>query len=243
MTASAPKINDPQVRMLETMVRPGGTYLEVGCGGGAVCHHLAGMVRTVGMDVSQLALAGARDRAENETAYVCAAGDAIPLRGSSVDGAYAFEVLEHVWDPPAVMAEMVRVTKPGGFLLVSFPNGFSLDLYLEKTTVARLFDMVLAIARYVMDRVTRRSFYSVEPGLDGRVYADCDMITAIVPANLARQVERMGCRVDSWDTTTMYAQSHGATASASAGRFGSWPLFRHFGDHVLMVAHKREGAV
>lgn len=50
--------------------------------------------------------------------------DAIPQPAASYDAVVLTQVLEHVPNPPAVLAELHRVLKPGGLLLLSVPlNG------------------------------------------------------------------------------------------------------------------------
>lgn len=47
-------------------------------------------------------------------------GTALPIVSSTVDVCFSSNVLEHVAQPTRMLDEMVRVTKPGGVLLVSF---------------------------------------------------------------------------------------------------------------------------
>jgi SAM-dependent methyltransferase len=51
---------------------------------------------------------------------VRANGDALPFASGSVDVCYSSNVLEHVARPTRMLAEMVRVTRPGGTVFVSF---------------------------------------------------------------------------------------------------------------------------
>jgi 2-polyprenyl-3-methyl-5-hydroxy-6-metoxy-1,4-benzoquinol methylase len=53
---------------------------------------------------------------------LCASGEAIPYRDEEFDIVLSQHVLEHVEDLAAVVGEMIRVTRPGGYLLVSVPN-------------------------------------------------------------------------------------------------------------------------
>jgi 2-polyprenyl-3-methyl-5-hydroxy-6-metoxy-1,4-benzoquinol methylase len=46
----------------------------------------------------------------------------IPLDTAALDGAFCMEVLEHVEDDRAAAAELARVVKPGGVLVVTVPN-------------------------------------------------------------------------------------------------------------------------
>jgi SAM-dependent methyltransferase len=52
--------------------------------------------------------------------YVCDAHD-IPFPDASFDVVVASSVLEHVCDPQRCVAEMVRILKPGGFVLANTP--------------------------------------------------------------------------------------------------------------------------
>ena len=60
------------------------------------------------------------DRAVGHT--VLGDGYHLPIADASVDISFSSNVLEHVADPRALVAEMVRVTKPGGIIVVSFTN-------------------------------------------------------------------------------------------------------------------------
>lgn len=54
------------------------------------------------------------------TGMIRASGTQLPVRSDAVDVCYSSNVLEHVADPAAMLAEMVRVTKPDGTVFVSF---------------------------------------------------------------------------------------------------------------------------
>jgi SAM-dependent methyltransferase len=52
---------------------------------------------------------------------VLAKGERLPFKDASFDGAICDQVLEHVYDPEAVVREMVRVTKPDGLIFLGVP--------------------------------------------------------------------------------------------------------------------------
>ena len=92
--------------------REGGVLLDVACGGGLFAPHArARGYRHVGVDLSRSGLEVARRRG-----VLPAEGDAtaLPIRTESVDLVLAGEVLEHVPDLPGVVAELCRVLRPGG---------------------------------------------------------------------------------------------------------------------------------
>jgi SAM-dependent methyltransferase len=53
-------------------------------------------------------------------------GTALPIRSGSVDVCYSSNVLEHVAEPERMAAEMVRVTRPGGTVFLSYTLWYSL---------------------------------------------------------------------------------------------------------------------
>lgn len=60
-----------------------------------------------------------------EASSIRGSGEAIPVASGSVDVAYSSNVVEHVRSPWRMADELVRVTKPGGTIYVSFTPWFS----------------------------------------------------------------------------------------------------------------------
>jgi SAM-dependent methyltransferase len=56
---------------------------------------------------------------------VIADGYWLPVRDGCADICFSSNVLEHVADPAVLVTEMVRVTRPGGFIYLSFTNWYS----------------------------------------------------------------------------------------------------------------------
>jgi SAM-dependent methyltransferase len=106
--------------------QPGQRLIDVGCGSGEVTHLLAGCVgptgSVTGIDPSETMLREARRRhtADAQAPLEFSVGDAsqLDLGDRSVDGAYSERVFQHLQDPATAMAELVRVTKPGGRIVV-----------------------------------------------------------------------------------------------------------------------------
>ncbi len=98
----------------------GGRLLDAGCGTGTNLLHFAGAWRSVGVDLSQEALRFCRERG------VAVAGASLlqlPFREGAFDCVTSFDVLYHRWisDDGAAVAELARVLRPGGLLLVRVP--------------------------------------------------------------------------------------------------------------------------
>jgi len=56
---------------------------------------------------------------------VVADGYWLPVRDGGADVAFSSNVLEHVPDPMGLIEEMIRVTRPGGLMYLSFTNWYS----------------------------------------------------------------------------------------------------------------------
>jgi SAM-dependent methyltransferase len=119
-------------------LRPGERVLDFGCGGGR--HSFEAMRRgavavAVDSDREVLAEAAAWVRAlleqDKETAEAGGHGDLVagdgawlPFPDGCFDRVIAAEVLEHVPDDGAVVAELARVLRPGGVLVVTVPRWY-----------------------------------------------------------------------------------------------------------------------
>ena len=104
-------------------VRAGDRVLDLGCGDGAFAAALVQAGATVtGVDVAAEAVRRARERAPQAQIERVAEGAALPLAEDAFDVVWAGEVLEHVADVVGLLAEVRRVLRWGGTLLVTTPN-------------------------------------------------------------------------------------------------------------------------
>ncbi len=102
----------------------GKDVLEVGCGTGLIMDGVRPVCRSlVGVDLSQGMLFATRRR---DLQAAQASATALPFAEASFDVTYSFKVLAHVEDIEVAMAEMARVTRPGGYVLAEFYNRHSL---------------------------------------------------------------------------------------------------------------------
>jgi SAM-dependent methyltransferase len=93
--------------------------LDVGCGAGALALALAPLVReVVGVDRVPELLALARERAPENATFVEADATQLPYGDGEFDLSGTLRTLHHVPRPELVAAELVRVTKVGGRVLV-----------------------------------------------------------------------------------------------------------------------------
>ncbi len=99
--------------------------LDVGCGGGQGAHYLArnGAACVVGVDISVEAVAYARDRWIRHNLAFCAMdGAGLAFLDHSFDLVTSIEVIEHLRNPDVYLAEIRRVLKHDGTLMLSTPN-------------------------------------------------------------------------------------------------------------------------
>jgi ubiquinone/menaquinone biosynthesis C-methylase UbiE len=93
--------------------------LDVGTGAGALAFALAPLVRqVVGLDPVPELLELARARSLSNTEFVEGDGTALSFPDASFDLAGTHRTLHHVAQPERVVAELARVTRPGGHVLV-----------------------------------------------------------------------------------------------------------------------------
>jgi SAM-dependent methyltransferase len=105
--------------LAEQWLDPGGVHLDAGCGTGANLELLGDSGTWLGLDYSAEALRWCADRGRRGLVL----GDCgrLPFPDRSFAGAAALDLLEHLPDDAAAAAELHRVLKPGGRLLVTVP--------------------------------------------------------------------------------------------------------------------------
>jgi len=100
-----------------------GRIVDVGCGAGRLRTFLNDLIESyAGVDAIRY------EGMSDDVAFLQADlnRDPIPVSDDSADVAISLETIEHLENPRSFMREMVRITKPGGWLLVTTPNQRSL---------------------------------------------------------------------------------------------------------------------
>jgi 2-polyprenyl-6-hydroxyphenyl methylase/3-demethylubiquinone-9 3-methyltransferase len=102
---------------------PGRLVLDAGCGGGLVAKGLAAAgARVVGVDRLPACLLVARRAVPARFQPAAATLERLPFADASFDAVVAADVLEHVPDLPAAVAELTRVLRPRGSFLFDTIN-------------------------------------------------------------------------------------------------------------------------
>ncbi len=102
----------------------GRAAIDVGCGAGLLAEPLARMGGQVtGVDAAAQNIAAARDHAAGQgLAITYFAGELSALPPATFDLVTSMEVVEHVTDPAAFIAELTARLAPGGLMILSTPN-------------------------------------------------------------------------------------------------------------------------
>ena len=105
-------------RMVAKYATPNAPILDAGCGTGLNLRHLP--EGSVGVDINPRNIALLQQRLPNHTVLE---GDveALPFDDASFGTVLCTEVIEHIPDPSAALAEYRRVLQPGGVLIGSVP--------------------------------------------------------------------------------------------------------------------------
>jgi 2-polyprenyl-6-hydroxyphenyl methylase/3-demethylubiquinone-9 3-methyltransferase len=116
--------------------RPGSVLVDLGCGAGLLAPHAARLgYRHVGVDLVAASL-----RLAGEHGVLPVRGDVqrLPVADAVADVVSAGEILEHVPDLPAAVAEACRVLRPGGTLVLDTIADTRLAKLLTVTIAERL---------------------------------------------------------------------------------------------------------
>jgi SAM-dependent methyltransferase len=199
----------------------GGDVFEAGCGTGLLLREAATFARSaVGLDLSRGMLGPARARGLR---VVQGSLTDVPLPPASFDLVYSMKVLAHVPPIARAAAELARLVRPGGHLLLEFYNPWSL--------------------RYLAKRLGGPG--AIAAGTtEGDVYTRYDT-AARARTYLPPELEVVGVR-----GVRVVTPTSKVFAVPSLGRLFSWaehaacdaPLLRHLGGFLIVIARKRGGA-
>ncbi|HEY3110811.1 MAG TPA: methyltransferase domain-containing protein [Chloroflexota bacterium] len=123
----APAYRQPTFALLGA--EPGQAILDLGCGRGEDARALAALVgeagRVVGVDSSQAMIDQARQRSAGSFGsleYRLGEAERLDFADGTFDGCRAERLLSCLADPEPALAEMVRVARPGGRIVVCEPD-------------------------------------------------------------------------------------------------------------------------
>lgn len=101
--------------------RRGGNLLEIGCGLGHLVGQLEPHFHTWAIDINRWALEKARQVAA-KTCLIHASAEELPFADRIFDVVLIKHIVEHLPHPERAIAEIGRITRPGGLLILATPN-------------------------------------------------------------------------------------------------------------------------
>jgi SAM-dependent methyltransferase len=198
----------------------GKDVFEAGCGTGLLLREAAAVARSaLGLDLSRGMLGPARARGLR---VVQGSLTDVPLASASVDLVYSMKVLAHVPDIRRAVAELARLVRPGGHLLLEFYNPLSL--------------------RYLAKRLGG-------PGAIAAGTTESDVYTRYDTLARARDYLPSGVDLIGVRGVRVVTPSSHVFAMPRLGRLFSWaerlacdaPLLRGLGGFLILIARKASG--
>ena len=191
----------------------GKRVLEIGCGRGAFSKYLINCgAALVAADFSPSAVAETERLLNGSSCDIRVADiQAIPFGDNEFDLVISLETLEHVPDCEKGLAELVRVTKPAGRIIVTTPNYYgSLGLY--------------------------RSYRN----LTGRPYTEVGqpINNPVKLKDRVQSLKKLGCRIDCVDGCGHYLYLPGRNPTRITWLDNPRFIMKWFATHSLTVATK-----
>ena len=241
----------------------GGRALDLGCftGGRAVAWlERYGFASIAGVDVDPVFIEAANAFAaarEVDATFRVGTGERIPFEDGEFDAVLSFDVLEHVRDVRATLAECHRVLRPGGVLAVVFPSFWHptehhLSLATRAPFLHHLFGARASLEAYVAvlaDRGVSAAWYRREKAILER-WERGHTLNGATLRSFLRDIDSTG----PWDVLHRANKPIGAvgrTASESAIRrvisavalpLAHIPLFREVALHRVAMLMRRGSA-
>lgn len=110
-------------------LQPGQQVLDIGCGTGEEVRAMAGLVApgglVTGLDYSQVMIDEAEQRSQGSQLpirFMQGNIHDLPFADNSLDRCRADRAFMHLEAPEQALAEMLRVTRPGGYILIVEPD-------------------------------------------------------------------------------------------------------------------------
>jgi 2-polyprenyl-6-hydroxyphenyl methylase/3-demethylubiquinone-9 3-methyltransferase len=142
-------INPARLAFIKQHTRlQGRTVLDLGCGGGILTEAIAAEgAEVIGIDASQEAIVAATQHALCHASHATYYHTLIEhYQGPSVDIVTCMEMLEHVPDPHAIILQITRFIKPGGYLFLSTIN-----------RTLKAYASVIVAAEYVLNLLPKQT--------------------------------------------------------------------------------------
>jgi ubiquinone/menaquinone biosynthesis C-methylase UbiE len=189
---------------LSALRRHRGTFLDLGCGDGAVLASaieqgvLASFDRIVGLDVSSTRVARLIDLDLPRVEPIVGDSSPLPFGDASIDVVFSHQVIEHVPDDRAFVREISRVLKPGGIAFVTSVAKSWYGWYFYRCN-----------GRWTLDPTHVREYSNV--GELSQIFSESGLaLSSTIQRPLAHSLDKLAFRALSWS---------GAVKEADAASF------------------------
>lgn len=118
--------------LLKTRITPRDLLLDCGCGPGGMIPDLLPQVKAIcALDLNHDFLQQVRQLAPTCVPCIQADVENLPFASASFDILLSIGVLSYLQHDACALAEMTRITRPGGLIIVALPNAMRLNLLLD----------------------------------------------------------------------------------------------------------------
>jgi ubiquinone/menaquinone biosynthesis C-methylase UbiE len=213
--------------------RPDDALLDCGCGGGITTAHLHTFrPRIQGVDFSESFIQRARARGDFFSVM-----DLTDLKfpDAHFDLVCSADVIEHVPRIDKALAEMARVLKPGGWLVLQAPN---LSTNLLSTNYKKNPRNMLRKIRFLARDLVSPRLRTIEHFPLDVLAGDDDAFNLISPLWLRAALRRMGFRIRTMTTYALYFMPSSRVLRVAFGVLSRLPVTRHVGGRIVLVAQK-----
>ena len=180
--------------------------VDVGCGNGRIGRLVAPLAKQyTGLDLSQSVYAFPSYLNTKNVTLVRASGTDLPLKDALADVTICWGVLHHMDQPKKALSELLRVTKPGGSILIFIYstayrgrknlNQFAKNLSNESShellvSVSDCLDTWREVDQFYADSLSKNLFMSVKKSREWQVFQWFDGITPQYHWDLEEELEQ-----------------------------------------------------
>lgn len=228
----------PAMKALTRSIKQSDRVLDVGCGEGT---RLAGIVQKTGIknacgtDANTLAMKLAQKRYPM-LSFTQANAELLPYKKDTFDLTYSAYVFEHLTNPKQVFAEMIRVTKPGGTVVVIAPNFGAPNRRSPNSIEPKITKLLKG---FVRDFVKRDLDWTAVTPQENEYEMDRDTTVEPYLLSLIQYAKAQGLSVLKY--SSCWSQDRWTAFQALfrvLGSIGVFP-FKFWGPHLFIVASKK----
>jgi SAM-dependent methyltransferase len=181
---------DANLRFLDDsgLLHSGLRLLEIGCGRGTLLHRLTARgLDVVGVETNPVRIEESRSLYDALPIHQTS-GTSLPFPDEQFDIVLSFDVLEHIPDTDAHLAEVWRVLKPRGWLLLQTPNKWTNSIF--ETIRWRSF------SQWKLDHCSLHNYWQLARRLSTRgfdvAFADVKVVTPFYREKVRRYLGPLG---------------------------------------------------